>query len=261
MRKFAFLLFLAFAIVSCGDDEAPTPVTSATVNLNFKAEYNEEPLVLYQSADYPGANNIRFQNFNFFASKITLLGEGTTPNYQLSGIEFFDFKDNLDLTAAQSPLVRNYEKVPLGTYKGVSISFGVPEELNNSNAGNLPTDNPLRQAFSTHYWSDWDSFIFMKSEGIYDSTGDGVFNQSDVGFEHHTGMNEVFYSVTKLKPIVLESNQTYDLNFVADVYDIYVNNGAALDLTDPDNKDTQSLSDLPLAKELMSHWENALKMD
>jgi hypothetical protein len=263
MKKFIFFLALSlsFSFFSCGEDEQPKPTPAATVNLNFLAEYNEEPLVLYQSLDYPGPNNIRMQNFNFFASKITLLGEDTTPDYQLSGVEFFDFKDNLDLVAAQTPLIRNYENVPLGSYQGIRIDFGVPAELNNASSGNLPTDSPLRQAFASHYWSDWDSYIFMKSEGIYDLNGDGVFNQSDQGFEHHPGMNEVLYSVTKLKSIVLEANQTFDLDLVADVYFIYVDNGLALDLSDPDNKDTQSLSDLPLAKELMSHWVHALKMN
>ncbi|MBK9013935.1 MAG: hypothetical protein IPM82_07525 [Saprospiraceae bacterium] len=97
----------------------------------------------------------------------------------------------------------------------------------------------------------------MKSEGIYDLNGDGVFNQSDRGFEHHPGSNAVFTSVTKIKSFSLEKGTTFDLNLVADVFKIYVNNGVALDLTDPANKDTQELTDMPLAIELMSHWEQA----
>ncbi|MBK8566283.1 MAG: hypothetical protein IPN76_23830 [Saprospiraceae bacterium] len=258
MRKLAFFLFASFLFAACGDDEAPK-TTSATVNLHLLGEYNGEPFVLFQAFDYPSGNDIRFQNFNFFASNITLLGEGTTPDYKLSAVEFFDFKDNLDLASAETPLVRNYENVPIGTYKGIKIDFGVSEELNNAQSGNLPSDNPLRQAFATHYWSDWDSYIFMKSEGIYDKNGDGTFNQSDQGFEHHPGMDDVYTSVTKLKSITLEDGQTFDLDLVADVFDIYVENGVALDLADPNNQDTQSLGDLPLAKSLMGHWATALK--
>lgn len=258
MRKFAFLLFLAVFAFSCKDDESPKTPT-ATVNLHFSATYDGAPFVLFQTLDYPSGNAIRFQNFNFFASKITLLGEGSTTDHLLSAVEFFDFKDNLDLAAAQTPLVRNYENVPVGTYKGIKIDFGVSEESNNAASGNLPTDSPLRQAFASHYWSDWNSYIFMKSEGIYDKNGDGTFDQNDQGFEHHPGMDAVLTSVTKLKSFNLEDGQTFDLDLVADVFNIYVENGEELDLSDPDNQDTQSLSDLPLAERLMGHWEQALQ--
>lgn len=258
MRKYLFLSLLAFSFFACKDDDQPSN-TDATVHMNFKAAYEGNPLVLYQALDYPDGNKIRFQNFNFFVSNVTLLGDGDTPDYLLSEVEFIDFGGNLDLTAAQSPQTLEYKKVPPGTYRGISIDFGVPAELNNSEAGSLPSDNPLRQAFTTHFWTDWGSFIFMKSEGIYDLNGDGTFNQSDQGFEHHPGMDDVLKSVTKLKSFTLEEGKTFDLDLVADLFDIYVENGVPLDLSDPANKDTQEAIDLPLAIELMSHWEQALK--
>lgn len=257
MKKYLFLLLAAAFLSSCNDDQPDTPSTS--VNLNFKAAYNKSPLVMYQAFDYPSGNKIRFQNFNFFVSNITLLGEGDTEDYMLSEVEYFDFKDNLDLAAAEKPLTRTYENVPLGTYSGVRVDFGVPASLNNADSGKLPSSNPLRQEFASHFWSDWNSFIFMKSEGIYDLNGDGVFNQSDMGFEHHPGTDQVLTSVTKLKSFTLAENTSFDLNLVADVYDIYVkNSGLALDLSDPNNRDTQEASDMPLAIDLMSHWEQAL---
>lgn len=259
MRKITAFLLLAFLAFSCKDDEGGTTAT-ATVNLNFRALYNDQPLVLYQSLDYPDGSKIRFQNFNFFISKITLLGEGTTPDHELSEAEFVDFQDNTDLAAAQLPQAYEFQEVPSGTYRGIKIGFGVPASQNNEDAGKLSEDNPLREHFSSHFWSDWGSFIFMKSEGIYDLNGDGLFNQSDRGFEHHPGTDEVYTTVEKLKTITLEKGQVFDLDLTADIYDIYVENGAALDLQDPLNKDTQDASDLPLAIKLMNHWNEALKL-
>lgn len=258
MKKYLFLCLCALSLFACKDDDQPSN-TDATVHMNFKAVYEGEPLVLYQALNYPDGKKIRFQNFNFFVSNITLLGDGATSDYLLSEVEFIDFGGNLELTSAQTPITREYEKVPPGTYRGISIDFGVPAELNNSEAGSLPSDNPLRQAFTTHFWTDWGSFIFMKSEGIYDLNGDGTFNQNDQGFEHHPGMNDVLKSVIKLKSFTLEKGKTFDLDLVADIFDIYVENGVPLDLSDPANKDTQEVVDLPLAIELMSHWEQALK--
>lgn len=257
MKKLLFLVFIAGFVFSCKDNDKPS-TPSTTVNLNFKATYDGEPFVVYQAYNYPDGQKIRFQNFDFFVSNITLLGEGTTADYVLSEVEFFDFEDNIDLAAAQKAQTVNFDKVPLGTYKGIQIDFGVPAGLNNSDAGKLPTDDPLRQHFSSHFWSDWGSFIFMKLEGIYDSTGDGVFNQSDIGFEHHPGTNDVLTSVTKLKSFTLEKDKPFELDLVADALKIYIHNGTALDLSDPANKDTQDFSKMPLAIELMSHWEAAL---
>ncbi|MCF8243912.1 MAG: hypothetical protein K9J37_01435 [Saprospiraceae bacterium] len=260
MKKFLFLFLIAATAFSCKDDDQPS-TPSTTVNINFKAVYDGAPLVLYQALDYPGGKQIRFQHFNFFVSNITLLGDGATPDHLLSEVEFFDFEGNLDIAAAQTALSRKYEKVPLGNYTGVQIDFGVPASLNNADSGKLDSSNPLRQAFSSHFWSDWGSFIFMKSEGIYDLNGDGVFNQSDQGFEHHPGTNQVLTLVTKLKPIILEGGVDFDLNLKADVFKIYVSNGVALDLSNPDNKDTQELTDMPLAIDLMSHWDQACSIE
>ncbi|MBI1227264.1 MAG: hypothetical protein GC192_18675 [Bacteroidetes bacterium] len=259
MKKLLFLVLLTVSVFSCKDDDQPT-TPSTSVNLNFTANYDGNPLVMYTAYDYPDGAKIRFQNFNFFVSNITLLGEGATPDYQLSEVEYFDFKNNLDLTAAQQPQTRTYEKVPLGTYKGIQIDFGVPASLNNADAGKLDSSNPLRQEFASHFWSDWGSYIFMKLEGIYDLNNDGVFNQSDQGFEHHPGTDAVMTSVTKLKSFTLEKGQVFDLDLVADALQIYLDNNTPLDLSDASNSNTQTASSMPLAIELMSHWETALSI-
>lgn len=257
MKKIIFLSLLAISVFACKDDDAkPTKITSK-VNLNVQATYDGTSLVMYNPYVYPNGRKIRFQNFNFFISNITLIGEGGTPDYQLSEVEYFDFKDNLDLPTAQAGITYTFDMVPTGDYSGVKVDFGVPAELNNADAGKLPSDHPLRKNFASHFWSDWGSFIFMKSEGIYDSNMDDAFNQSDVGFEHHPGTNQVLTSVLKNKPLSIRGGSTLDLNFTADIFNIYVKNSQALDLDDPANKNTQEASDMPLAIDLMSHWEDA----
>lgn len=261
MKKLLFLLVATLLFSNgCGDDDNPTPTPTpegATVNLNVKATFDGLSLQLFNPYPYPGGKKIRFQTFNFFISKITLLGQGITPDYELSEVEFFDFKDNLDLPTAQAGLTHTFEDVPVGVYTGVKVDFGVPADLNNADSGKLPTEHPLRKTFASHFWSDWGSYIFMKCEGIYDSNGDGVFNQSDVGFEHHPGTDQVLTTVTKFKQFDLVKGDTFDLNFSADVFNIYVKNSQALDLNDPANRNTQEASDMPLAIELMSRWETA----
>lgn len=258
MKKILFLLVTLLAISTGCEDDNPAPKKdSTTVNLNVKATYDGLALQLFNPYTYPDGRKIRFQSFNFFVSKITLLGQGITPDYELSEVEFFDFKDNLDLPTADAGLTKTFENVPLGVYTGVKLDFGVPADKNNADSGKLPADHQLRKTFSSHFWSDWGSYIFMKCEGIYDSNNDGGFSQSDVGFEHHPGTDQVLTTVTKFKQFNVLRDSVLDLNFTADIFNIYVNNSQALDLNDPANKDTQEASDMPLAIELMSRWETA----
>ncbi|MBI5915807.1 MAG: hypothetical protein HY842_10545 [Bacteroidetes bacterium] len=259
MKKLLLFLLVGITVASCGDDDMKTPV--ASVHLNMRAVYDGQPLVMYQAYTYPDGSLVRFQTFNFFISNITLLGEGDTPDAELSEVEFADFSNNTTLAEAETPQAWHFEEVPTGTYRGIQLNIGVPASLNNADAGNLDADHPLRQHFTTHFWSDWKSFIFVKSEGIYDLDGNGEFNGSDQGFEHHPGKDEALTQVTKLMPITLAEGGTFDLNLVADLLKIYVKNGDALDLSDPENSNVQQASDLPLMLYLMGNWEQALSVE
>jgi hypothetical protein len=250
------LLPLLFS-ASCGDEEV---LPSATLNLNFKAVYDSAPLVMYQVYDYPDGRKIRFQHFNFFISDVTLVGSGETADKTLTEVEFLDFSDKTTAAEAQTPLTFPVEKVPAGTYSGVKIGIGVTAADNKKSANQLPQGNALKDHYSSHFWSDWGSFIFMKSEGIYDLDNNGVFNGSDVGFEHHPGTDQVYVTLTLQKNMEVTADQPLDLNFVVDILKIYAPSTGPLDLSDPANKNTQEASDIPLALWLTNNFQQALAL-
>ncbi len=256
MKKLSLLLLIGAAFFSCKKDDPGKPLT--TVNLRFKAVYDGQPFMTYQNYTYPDNQLIRFLSFNYFISNVALLPADGSGEVSLADVGFVDFSDNTTLEEAETPVVFTREKVPAGTYKGLKISIGVPAELNNADAGNLSPDNPLKKNFVTHFWSDWKSFIFMKSEGVYDLDGDGTFSANDRGFEHHAGTDAVYQSFTILKSLEISAEKPFDLNLVTDVLKIYVRDGNYLDLADPANKDTQEASDLPLALYLMENFSKAL---
>jgi hypothetical protein len=257
--KILSLIFLsAVLLFSCQDDEMPGPVT--TVNMTIKAVYDGVPLVMFEKYEYPDKRLIRFQTFNFFISEVALVKEGG-DEVKLSDIQFIDFSNNTTPAEAATPFTFSKAGIPAGNYKGLRLHIGVPAGLNNANAGQLELENPLKKNFTSHFWSDWKSFIFMKCEGIYDLDGNGEFSSADRGFEHHPGTNEVYQEVTLLKPIELEEGQPFELPLVVDILKIYENGGIALDLSDPLNKDTQEASDLPLAKSLMENFTRAMDFE
>lgn len=259
MRKFFLFIAVATVIASCGDDDLG-PIT--TVNLNFKATYDGRPLVFTDSTyTYPDGHLIQFDRVNFFISDIALLEDQGSGETKLLDIGFLDFSNNTTLPEAQTPLVVSNNKVPVGTYKGIRIGIGVPASMNRSSSLTLPTGNPLRDN-AGEFWSDWDSYIFLKSEGKFDADGSGKFGDGPKeGFGHHPGTGEVYRSITFTQPIVLEEGKPFDFNFSLDVLKLYVKNGVPLDLTNPENLDTQSPSDLELAKFIMDNLLQALTLE
>lgn len=258
MKKLLLFSLVVLGLFSCKKDEDKGPVTA--VNLQFKAVYDGSPLMMYQDYTYPDGHLLRFLNFNFFIANVELIPESGS-NVKLKDIGFVDFSDHTTLAEAETPIAVAGEKVPIGNYKGLRIGIGVPAKLNNADAGHLSIDNPLRQAFNTHFWSDWKSFIFMKCEGIYDLDNDGIFSSADRGFEHHAGADAVYQTVAITQPITIEEGETFDLNFVLDILKLYQVGNNALDLSDPANKDTQEASDLPLMLYLMENFKQALTIE
>ncbi len=254
MRKFLLFLLLGIFVASCDDDDLG-PIT--TVNLNFKATYDGDPLVFtIENYTYPDGKLIKFTRLNFFVSNIALLEE-TGGEAEVADIEYVNFTDNTTLAEAETPITISNDKVPTGTYKGIRIGIGVPSSMNNASAKDRPAGHPLRDNYNNEYWSDWDSFIFLKSEGTYDANGSGIDGNGDNGFGHHPGTNEVYRTLIFNDPIVLEEGKAFDFNFELDVQKLYVKDGIPLDLTVEENLDTQSPSDLALAKYIMDNFVNA----
>ena len=258
MKKSVLFFLLATALISCKGDEIKGPATSVT--LNFKAAYGGSPLVMFDTYTYPDGHLIKFQHFNFFISEVELLEENSSGVAHLLDVDFLDFSNNTSAAEAAKPLAIDLAEAPAGKYKAVRLSIGVPADLNKASSGQLAAGHPLRKAFASHFWSDWGSYIFMKSEGIYDLDNNGQFDSNDRGFEHHAGSNAVYQTLTIPVSIVLEENKPYDLDLVVDILKIYQGD-SLLDLADPANKDTQEITDLPLAKWLTNNFHQAVSME
>jgi len=258
--KLTFLLLAVSAIVfSCKKDNPST-----TVNLHFKAMYGGVPLVMNSQYQYPDAagKQVMIQQFNFYISDLVLLDENGGETKVLD-VDFVDFTENTTTADAEIPASFTRANIPTGTYSGFRVGIGVPADENNASANQLSTGNPLRDTYSSHFWSDWGSFIFMKSEGIYDYDGDGVIenNGDDHPYGHHCGTNESHASVTFSQPVVLEENNPTDLNFVVDLLRLYANDFGVLDFGDSTNLYTHNPNDLTLAKELMGNFRFALTVE
>jgi hypothetical protein len=259
MKKSPLLLTLPILLsLSCREDD---PGNTGSVRLDLLATYADAPLVTYgQDYTYPDGRNIRFQVLNGYLSELVLVGEDGITEVPLLDALFFDFSDNTTPEDAVRPLTFRTDRLPVGNYRGLRLGVGVPAAMNTPQANQLPVGNPFRTTFNSHFWTDWGSFIFFKSEGIYDKDGNGI-GQGDPGFGHHPGTDEVFRTVFLDLPFSVAAGKTTGLELSLDVSRLYAwEDGAYLDLSDPANLYTHNMNDLSVANQLCDQHARAWRL-
>lgn len=264
MKNCLFFLIGAFLFLTTSCDDDAVLGDTASVTLNFKAVYDGEPLVCQNSDfvyDYPDGKSIRFNSTEFFIAEVALLEEEGTDEVELIDIDYINFSENTTLDEALQAITRDLGSVfPAGNYKGIKIDIGVPAELNNLNNGDLGANHPLRQVTP---WITWESYIFMKTSGIFDIDDNGLGMGDDVTVAHPIGSDDMYHNtLTLLKPIVLEANKTLELNITLDVKKLYENDNGFLDLMDDNNHSSHNLSDLPYAPTFIkANYNNAFTLE
>jgi len=181
--KIFSLLTLVVFLFSCGDD------TSENIDINIQLTYGEEPLVFFTDLDYPDGTAIQVSNFSFYVSDLT--AKDGSASLVLTDVDFWDFDDsNLNLESASDGKTFTYSNTELADIDGLSFNIGLTPDQNASVPSDYSSDNPL--SMSAEYWLSWESYIFIKIEGFYDSDNDVV---PDSGFNLHLGSDAVMRAI------------------------------------------------------------------
>lgn len=209
MKKILYLLFAAILLSFSACDDDPS---LGNVELNFQAQYDGAPLVMYANS-YDYEDNIKFKAhlYQFYLSDIELLKEGSEEGELLSEIELVKFADQTDMASAEAGVTLGaYDQIPSGTYKAIRFGLGVAADMNATDPGNYTPPHPL----TDNYWSWATGYVFSKFEGIADLNDDGMY---DDGLTFHNGKDEVYTVLTFNKEIVVPKNGTLTLTFTADL--------------------------------------------
>lgn len=216
MKKLLPVL-LAFIIIGssskCKDDAVVVETGKGTIEMNFKAKLNEQPFVLNKTYDLNG-KKVRFSRFSFFVSNISTSTSiaSTTVN---KSVTLIDFKDVLDSVKASKGVTDMVSNVNLETVQSIGFGLGVASDLNKKTPKDYPSTNPLSE--SGAYWTDWNSYIFCKFDGLVDNNNDGVF---ETGFAIETGGNDAYRSTSFNKTLVI-TNQKASVNFELDINKLF----------------------------------------
>lgn len=211
----AFAILLGFS--SC-DKEKITPSDTGHINLSFNATFGGETLIMNsQPYDYAG-KLIRFSKISFYLANLRLLNQD--QEIGVSDIAFIDITEtHHSETSAKKGVVLELSNIPIGDYTHLKFGIGVPSDMNETNPIDYPTNHPLGNDFD--YYEAWDSYIFAKVEGQYDGNGDGLFDENDILFAYHAGMNRVYREIEVKNSTTLKKDEVIDINFELDVRQLF----------------------------------------
>ena len=238
---------ISLVLCSCGDKEK-----FRDVELNILGKVGSEHLVIGTSFDFDAGTAIITKS-DFFVSDIQLTeNDGTV--FDALDIGFVDISlthDLLESSKIGSSL--NLKSVPVGTYKQLKLSIGVPADLNSTLPSDYPNSNPLSR--SSHYWSAWSSYIFQKIQGKYDADNDGTL---ETDFFYHTGSDELYTTLTFDMSFEVDDEEGNALRIEVDHKAILGEGTIYLDLEK--NPGQHDISDIDQLKKMTSNLQPSMKV-
>ncbi len=262
MKKILFstLALVVLLMVSCKPDPIIEEDKTANIEVNFVAEYQDSPLVVFgEDYSYPELGNaFNVKKFQFLITDLVLLKDGTGDATELAEVELIEFTDKTTEDLAVKGTARSYESIPVGEYSGIRFGFGVNNELNRAETQeNYTAGEPLTKDF----WAGWNSYIFSKIEGDFDMNGDGLYDDaSDFSYSLHTGTNEGYNVITINAPITVAVDSDNVTKIVVDLGKMLGNDSEVYDIVDIDNRTTHSLDNVGEVLQLLDYAKSAFSI-
>jgi len=214
------LIILLWVSFSCNNDDT-TPLQQ-DLDLQVKALYGDEPLILYQEYAYEEGMKVLFQLYQFYLSDIELVrADGSTE--VISEIELVRFEDTQNEATAREGVRVTLEDVPAGDYVKLKMGVGVSPRLMQTSPGQYPPGHPL----ADNYWSAAKGYIHSKIEGRADTlSGDGF----DTGITFHGGSDDLYTLVEFSIQLTIGNSNPAPLVLTSDLQRVLIKpNGEFLD--------------------------------
>lgn len=246
-----FALLLLLTAASCRKDKAEY----GTLELQFKAYYDDQPLIMLQPYVYNDTLDVMFQRFNFYISNVEINSGQSVDPRQLIDIDFVDFDGVDNVAAADAGDLIQVEKVPTGAYDQLSIGLGVPADLNATQESDYPDSHPLGK--ESHYWTAWQSYIFTMIAGKVDTDKDGVFDDSSIGY--HLGSDPTYRTVNLAHSFEIQKGQTTLITLAVDLHQIFKEGDGYMDIIAIPA--THTIANLDQAIKAMDNFQHALHIE
>ncbi|MBL0052739.1 MAG: hypothetical protein IPP29_15115 [Bacteroidetes bacterium] len=156
-----------------------------------------------------------------------------------------------------NPATNEYElgNVPVGSYKGFKFIVGLDSATNHSDPTVYAASNPLSIQSPSIHWS-WNSgYIFMKIEGVVDTTlaSNGAL---DYQYFYHIGLDSFKRTVDfSSEEFTVASGSDYEIGIEFDLLKVLSN----VDMRTENS--THTMDNMPLATKIANNWESAFEIE
>lgn len=219
------------------------------LKLRIVPKYGQNALVMYQNVASVQGYPMQFQRVSFF---LQVQDGGAIAKNGEADVAFIDMSDLTDLVKATQGVSTSFN-LEEGTYNALNIGIGVPKSLNKKEPSDFSSKSPLSE--TGEYWKSWNSYIFTKTEGVMDTTNTG---KGDLPFSYHTGIDEMFRTISLPTSFTISENQSTELVLELDVKEIL--NGKAGVVNPLKNQNSHSLNNKPIAITISDNYKTALKI-
>lgn len=235
-----FLLPLLF-LLSCKKEK-----DTGTLTVNFVATANNQPFVLGNKYTTIDGLPIRYDNFKFYISNLSLLNGASSDTIQDAALINF---------SNENPLKSLTFELPVGSYSGFGFGVGLDSTQNKVDPTNYPSSSPF-SSVNGMYWGMAFMYRFMIIEGYSDTTDNGVddfVNPLNI----HTGTNALFRRVDFTDfPIVITGGENTNVNINFDFNKMFYSDIDTIDLKV--NNITHTNDNYPLAAKVTKNFTQSL---
>ncbi|MEL6671776.1 MAG: MbnP family protein [Bacteroidota bacterium] len=231
---FIGLLMLGMLWGGCKPD--PPIDEEGLVNLEIQPTLNGADFALNTDFQNPADRRTQIERLFLYVSDVYLVPDSgeeillTDPETESPALLF---KFGATLTDAGHEATSRTFTVPAGEYRGLKLSLGVPENLNNQDPAIYSNAHALSITNGTH-WSWNNGYIFLMLDGSIDSspTKDGA--SLDLGLTYHCGTNAlrkdlVYLDLEDAFQVQTEGSTT--LSFGLEVNKLFTAPGDSIDMT------------------------------
>jgi len=145
---------------SCEPENPTAPADASKLTLRFEGVFGSKPLS-FGNPDFVKADGetLIFDQFKLLFSNASLIREDGSRLKLGDGYAYADFKAG----ATSTP----YFEVPIGSYKGISLTVGLDSATNHGDPAQWPADHPLSPLNNGMHWGWAGGYIFSMVDGNY----------------------------------------------------------------------------------------------
>ena len=194
------------------------PNDTSLLVLNIHPYFGADSLVIGKNYRTSSGDSLSFSRTSFYLSNVQLTNAAGTI-VAVPGYTLVTSATGLNIIAGS---------IPIGTYKSISFSVGLPSNANHTDpstyaSGPLAVQNP-----AMHFATDAGGYLFMAVEGAVDSTNTNL--SPNKTFSYHIGTDSLFktanlpdHSVAPYTAFNATGTKVVTIDIVAD-YSVFLQN-------------------------------------